>query len=100
LPCALLATPLYITDVGRVLCSVSNFAVAPAPIRSALPDQGQRSTINLDFSDKRYADYVKSGVPFHQYVQPKADATTLRILVEDPSTAEVGSLMIPLFEIK
>ena len=58
------------------------------------------STINLQFSDKKYADYVKSGVPFHQYVQPKPDATTLRILVEDPTTAEVGSLMIPLSDIK
>lgn len=58
------------------------------------------STINVDFSDKRYTDYVKSGVPFHQYVQPKADATTLRILVEDPSNAEVGSLIIPLSAIK
>ncbi|MFY9911763.1 MAG: VWA domain-containing protein [Candidatus Sulfotelmatobacter sp.] len=56
--------------------------------------------INLHSSDKTYADYVKSGVPFHQYVQPKADATTLRILVEDPTTAEVGSLMIPLSDIK
>jgi len=58
------------------------------------------STINLQFTDKRYTDYVKSGFPFHQYVQPKADATTLRILVEDPSTAEVGSLIIPLSQIK
>jgi hypothetical protein len=58
------------------------------------------STINLQFTDKRYTDYVKSGFPFHQYVQPKADATTLRILVEDPSTAEVGSLIIPLTQIK
>jgi VWFA-related protein len=58
------------------------------------------STINLQFTDKRYADYVKSGFPFHQYVQPKADATTLRILVEDPSTAVVGSLTIPLSQIK
>jgi VWFA-related protein len=58
------------------------------------------STINLQFTDKRYTDYVNSGFPFHQYVQPKADATTLRILVEDPSTAVVGSLIIPLSQIK
>jgi VWFA-related protein len=58
------------------------------------------STINLQVADKRYTDYVKSGFPFHQYVQPKADATTLRILVEDPSTAVVGSLTIPLSQIK
>jgi hypothetical protein len=58
------------------------------------------STFNLQVTDKRYTDYVKSGFPFHQYVQPKADATTLRILVEDASTAEVGSLIIPLSQIK
>jgi len=58
------------------------------------------STINLQFTDKKYTDYVKSGIPFHQYVQPKADAATLRILVEDPSTARVGSLIIPLSDIR
>jgi hypothetical protein len=57
-------------------------------------------TINLPLTDKRYTDYVKSGFPFHQYVQPKPEATTLRILVEDPSTAEVGSLIIPLSQIR
>jgi hypothetical protein len=41
-----------------------------------------------------------SGFPFHQYVQPQAAASTLRILVEDPGTAEVGSLIIPLSQIK
>ena len=58
------------------------------------------STINLRFADKQYANYLKSGFPFHQYVQPQAGATTLRILVEDPGTAEVGSLIIPLSRIK
>jgi len=58
------------------------------------------SRINHQISDKKYADYLRSGLPFHQYVQPKTDATTLRILVEDPSTAKVGSLVIPLSEIK
>jgi len=58
------------------------------------------STIKVDLSNEKYTAYMKSGVPFHQYVQPKADAATLRILVEDPSTAEVGSLVIPLSEIK
>ncbi len=58
------------------------------------------STVNLALTGKRYPDYVKSGFPFHQYVQPKTEATTLRILVEDPSTAEVGSLIIPLSQIR
>lgn len=58
------------------------------------------STITLPLTDRRYPDYVKSGFPFHQYLQPKTGATTLRILVEDPSTAEVGSLIIPLSQIR
>ena len=58
------------------------------------------STITLRFADKQYADYLKTGFPFHQYVQPKADAATLRILVEDSGTAEVGSLIIPLSQVK
>lgn len=54
------------------------------------------SRIHAVFSDKN----VNAGVPFHQYVQPKAEANTLRILVQDESTAEVGSLVIPLSKIK
>jgi len=57
------------------------------------------STIALHFTDKQYADYLKSGFPFHQYVQPKANAATLRILVEDPATAEVGSVIIPVAQV-
>lgn len=54
------------------------------------------SKISLRFRDKQYADYLKAGFPFHQYVQPKPGAVTLRILVQDANSAEVGSLIIPL----
>jgi VWFA-related protein len=59
-------------------------------------------TIEQDQSGKLVAqsESMISGPHFHQFVQPKADVTTLRILVEDPSTAEVGSLVIPLSEIR
>jgi hypothetical protein len=39
-------------------------------------------------------------MPFSQDVLPKAGLTTLRILVEDPATAEIGSLIIPLSQVK
>lgn len=58
------------------------------------------SQIGFRFSSKEYADYLKTGFPFHQFVQPKKDASTLRILVEDTSTAEVGSVIIPLGDVK
>lgn len=58
------------------------------------------TTISFRLSDKEYAEYLNIGFPFHQFVQPKTDASTVRILVEDTSTAEVGSLIIPLSDVK
>lgn len=58
------------------------------------------STIGFRLSDEKYEGYLKSGFPFHQYVQPQAGTATLRILVEDPSTAQVGCLIIPLSSVK
>ncbi|MGC1415592.1 MAG: VWA domain-containing protein [Candidatus Acidiferrum sp.] len=57
------------------------------------------SRINFDFTDGKYAAYLRSGFPFHQFVQPQAGVTTLRIVVEDPATAQVGSLIIPLSKV-
>src|SRR5580693_3143024 len=51
--------------------------------------------INLDFTSEQYASYLKSGFTFHQFIQPQEGMTTLRIVVEDPRTAEVGSLIVP-----
>ncbi len=56
--------------------------------------------INLDFTPEQYASYLKSRFTFHQFIQPQEGVTTLRIVVEDPSTAEVGSLIIPLSQLK
>ncbi len=53
-------------------------------------------TYDLRLSEKQYAALLKSGMTFSQDVQPKAGVTTLRVLVEDPATAEIGSLIIPL----
>jgi VWFA-related protein len=53
-------------------------------------------TYDFQLSEKQYAALLKSGMPFNQDVQPKAGVTTLRVLVEDPATAEIGSLIIPM----
>jgi VWFA-related protein len=57
-------------------------------------------TYDLHLSEQQYTALLKSGMPFRQNVQPKAGVTTLRILVEDPATAEIGSLIIPLSQVK
>jgi VWFA-related protein len=52
--------------------------------------------INLRFTEKQYPAILKSGITFRKSVQPQSGATTLRILVQDPTTAAIGSLIIPL----
>jgi hypothetical protein len=56
--------------------------------------------INLRFSEKQYPAILKTGVTFRKFVQPQAGATTLRILVQDPGTAAIGSVIIPLSQVK
>lgn len=55
--------------------------------------------ISLQVTEKQYADYLKSGVFFRQYLRPESGDATLRVLVEDPATSEVGSLIIPLWQV-
>jgi VWFA-related protein len=56
--------------------------------------------INLRFTEKQYPEVLKSGVTFRKSVQPQAGVTTLRVLVQDVSTGAVGSLVIPLTQLK
>ena len=57
-------------------------------------------TYDLRFSENQYAALLKSGMPFRQDVQPKTGSTTLRVLVQDPATAAIGSLIIPPSQVK
>ena len=56
--------------------------------------------IPLRFSEKKYPVVMKSGVDFHKSVVPLPGAATLRILVQDPASAAIGSLIIPLSQVK
>jgi VWFA-related protein len=56
--------------------------------------------INLRFTEKQYPAVLKSGITFHKSVQPQEGATTLRVLVQNPTNAAIGSLIIPLSQIK
>jgi VWFA-related protein len=56
-------------------------------------------TYDLQLSEKQYAALLLSGMPFTQNLQPKPTATTLRVLVQDPATSEIGTLIIPLSHI-
>jgi VWFA-related protein len=56
-------------------------------------------TYDLQLTEKQYAALLNSGMPFTQNLQTKPTATTLRVLVQDPATSEIGTLIIPLSHI-
>jgi VWFA-related protein len=56
--------------------------------------------LRLRLSEQQYQEYRVSGIVFRRFIQPKADSTTLRVLVQDPATANVGSVIIPLAQVK
>ena len=59
-----------------------------------------RSRLGVSLNAEQYAAYLKSGILFRQNVTLKSGAATLRILVGDPATANVGSLIIPMAQLK
>lgn len=56
--------------------------------------------LNLRFTDEKYSAVLKSGINFRESIPPQASATTLRVLVQDPATGAIGSLVIPLSQVK
>lgn len=56
-------------------------------------------TYNLQFTDAQYYSLLKTGISFRQGIDLSPDVTTLRVLVQDPSTGKLGSLIIPLAQV-
>jgi VWFA-related protein len=56
--------------------------------------------LNLQLTNESYAAYLKTGVLFREYVEPKDGLATLRVLVSDTSNGAVGSLIVPASRIK
>lgn len=56
-------------------------------------------TYNLQFTDAQYDSLLKAGIPFRQGIELSPEVTTLRVLVQDPSTSKLGSLIIPLSQV-
>ena len=56
--------------------------------------------LNLQLTEKEYSDYLESGILIREAVKPQPGATTLRLVVQDRRTAAIGSLIIPISEVK
>jgi VWFA-related protein len=56
--------------------------------------------LRLDLTEQQYQKYLQPGIAFREYAQPIQGAVMLRVLVQDPATSAVGSVIIPLSQIK
>lgn len=56
--------------------------------------------IALKLTPEQYAAYLKSGISFQKSVQPSEGTAVLRVVVQDPSSAAVGSVLISLAQLK
>ena len=56
--------------------------------------------MKLTLTEQQYETYLQSGISFRKAVKPLAGATTLRVLVQDQSTSVVGSVLVPLAQVK
>jgi hypothetical protein len=88
------------------LAQVGNLHVAELDVTVLEQDQTGKvlhestNRLNLRFTEEKYAAVLKSGINFRKSLQPQAAATTLRVLVQDPITAAIGSVIIPLSRVK
>jgi VWFA-related protein len=61
---------------------------------------GQGSShLRLKLTEQQYQDYLKSGITFRDQLQLKKQTAVVRVVVQDPATSEVGSVIIPLARI-
>lgn len=91
--------PLHLAQgaAGR-LGALDVYVVEQDPAGNVLGQTSNR--VNLALTEQQYESYLKSGITFRKAVKPLPGATTLRILVQDQSTSMVGSVLVPLAQVK
>ncbi len=59
-----------------------------------------RNRLNFQLNKENHVTYLRSGVLFRGYVQPRDCLPTLRVVVGDPISGIIGSLIIPAAQVK
>jgi len=54
---------------------------------------------NLQFTDSQYAALLKQGLLFRLTIHLHEGVSSVRMLVEDPSTSQIGSLIVPMTQV-
>jgi hypothetical protein len=58
--------------------------------------QQVNNRFRLKLTEQQYQTYLQSGIKFREIIQANPQAVMLRVLVQDASSSEVGSVIIPL----
>jgi len=90
---------VHFTEAGKLHVGALDVTVLEQdPTGKVLHESTNR--INLRFTEEKYSVVLKSGITFRESVPPQNSATTLRVLVQDPATGSVGSVIVPLSAVK
>ncbi len=90
---------LHLVKVGKLHVGALDVTVLEQDQTGKVLSQSN-NRISLRFTEEKYSALLKSGIKFRKSVRPQAGAITLRVLVQDPASAAVGSLIIPLSQVK
>jgi len=60
----------------------------------------RRESLEVRLTTAQYREYLKSGILFRSVVKLKDGLTTFRVIAADPGSGAMGSLIIPVSEIK
>lgn len=58
--------------------------------------QQVNNRLRLKLTEQQYQTYLQSGIRFREIIQPNPQTAMLRVIVQDPDTSHVGSVIIPL----
>ncbi|MBV8207733.1 MAG: VWA domain-containing protein, partial [Acidobacteria bacterium] len=56
--------------------------------------------MHLKLTEQQYRRYLETGIGFRQLIHPNPGATTVRVIVQDRNTSQLGSAIIPLAEVR
>jgi VWFA-related protein len=62
--------------------------------------EGLDNRINLNLTNQQYQAELNSGAAWNKVIALRPEAKTLRVLVQDRATSKIGSLIVPVAEIK
>jgi VWFA-related protein len=62
--------------------------------------ESTRDTLNLNLDRTQYEQLLKNGVPVGKYLKPQEGLATVRAIVMDQPSGKIGSLIIPVTQVK